>query len=90
MEISKEMDEMLKVADGFESMSLTKGWESVKFFISDRIQQFTNRAIIDGFKTQEEYQFYRGEVSGLRSLLVEVENSLMNLKNYREKQRTEN
>jgi len=89
MELSKEQEQSLMEGDILEQLSTTKGWEWITNYISDKIQQFTNRAIINGFKNQEDYQFYRGEVSGLRSLLVEVENSLLNLKNYRDKQRSE-
>lgn len=87
MELTKEMEHALMEGDILEQLTTTKGWEWIKSFITNRVQEFTNRAIIDGFKNQEEYMFYRGEVSGLRSLLVEIENSLANLKNYREKQR---
>jgi hypothetical protein len=87
MELTKEQEQALMEADILEELSTTKGWTWITAFISNKIQQFTNRAILDGFKNQEDYQFYRGEVAGLRSLLVEVENSLLNLKNYRDKQR---
>jgi len=86
MEPNEQELNMLEEAGAYEVMANTKGWELTKNFITEKIQQFTNRAIIDGFKTMDEYMFYRGEVAGLRSLLVEVDNSLQNLKNYREKQ----
>ena len=77
-------EEVLFKAGILEELTTTKGWKFITTYIQDRIQQFTNKALIDGFKNMEEYMFYRGEVSGLRSLLVEVENSLQNLKNYRD------
>lgn len=90
MDSNKDIDrEYLEQAGLIESLVATKGWEFVKKYIADRIQQFSNRAIIDGFKSMDEYQFYRGEVSGLRTLLVEIENNLTNLKTYREQHNIE-
>jgi hypothetical protein len=86
-ELTLEMEKALMEGDILEQLTTTKGWEWIKGFITNKVQEFSNRAIVNGFKTMEDYQFYRGEVAGLRSLLVEIENSLTNLKNYREKQR---
>ncbi len=75
-------------ASVLEELTTTKGWEFIKTYITGRIQEFTTKAIVSGFKDMEEYQFYRGEVSGLRTLLIEIENNLLNLNKYREEQRT--
>lgn len=86
--MDKAKEDMLMRASVLEELTTTKGWEFIKTYIAGRIQEFSNRAIVDGFKDMEEYMFYRGEVSGLRTLLIEIENNLLNLNKYREEQRS--
>jgi predicted ester cyclase len=53
MEPNEQELNMLEEAGAYEVMANTKGWELTKNFITEKIQQFTNRAIIDGFKTMD-------------------------------------
>lgn len=80
----------LEKAGAYEVMTGSKGWEKVMNHIQEQITNFTNRAIVDGFKTIEDYQYSRGYVNGLRELLVEVQASLDELKRFRESERANN
>lgn len=79
-------DEMLKKAGAYELMCTTEGWKHIEEYISSKIADFTNVAIMEGFKDMNEYGLRRGEVVGLQNLLIEVTNTLKNLNNFRNEQ----
>jgi hypothetical protein len=82
--------ESLEKAGAYEVMSASKGWEKVLSHIQEQITNFTNRSLLDGFKTIEDYQYARGYVNGLRELLVEVQSSLDELNRFRDSERAKN
>jgi len=79
-------EEMLIKAGAFEEMTYTAGWKHIKEYISNKIADFTNRAIGEGFKDMNEYNAYRGEVVGLQNLLAEVTITLEHLKKFRDEE----
>lgn len=82
-QIAQAETEMLERAGALEMMVNSKGWEHVKFWIENHIQDFANTAITKGFKSMDEFNYARGYVSGLRELLVDVSTHLEQLEDYR-------
>jgi len=78
--------EFFEKAGAYEQLVLSNGFKQLKAYIQQKIAAFTNKAIIEGFPTMEEYQAARGEVNGLRNLLAEVEWTLKQLEQYRKEQ----
>ena len=79
------LDATLERAGAFEVLVNQKGWEYLKAYIENQIRSFANKAILEGFKDMEDYQFERGMVTGLQRLIGEVDSNLNTLKNEREK-----
>jgi len=84
-QVKKALNEKLERAVAFEELIRVKGWEFVKAYIENQIRAFANKAILEGFKSMDEYQFERGLVTGLRRLIGEIEGDLNTLENERQK-----
>lgn len=78
--------EFFEKAGAYEQLVHTNGWGYVKAFIEQRLKAFTNKALLEGFSSMEEYQMKRGEVNGLRELLADIEWTLKQLEQYRKEQ----
>ena len=81
-------DEMLTKAGAFEEMTRTNGWKWIEEYIGNKVADFTNRAIGQGFKDMNEYNAYRGEIVGLQNLLAEVTVTLQHLKKFNEESKS--
>jgi hypothetical protein len=81
----KALNEMLERGSAFEELVRIRGWEYITAYIQNQIRLFTNKALIEGFKNQEEYQYSRGFVAGLRALMGEVDSTLQQTRNEVEK-----
>lgn len=81
------LDEQLARGGAFEQMMTTDGWKYIKAYIENKIRTFSNKAIIEGFKTMEEYKEEKGEVNGLRELLQHMDGAIQTA--YAEKKKNE-
>lgn len=79
----QELDAALERGTAFEELVRAKGWEFVKNYVASKIQSFANKAITEGFKNQEDYQYERGQVQGLRTLLGHIESAIRTLEDKR-------
>jgi hypothetical protein len=60
----------------FDEMMRSNGWKYVKAIIDATIKTFTNKALLQGFKSMEDYAFERGVVEGQRKILTEIESAM--------------
>ena len=69
-------NQSLIAGTAFGEMIQQNGWKYVQAIIDATIKNFTNKALINGFKDMEEYAFERGIVEGQRKILGEIEAAL--------------
>lgn len=74
--VDEARKEALGRGEAFNIMVRTPGWELIKIYIENNIRNFSNKAIRVGFKDMSEYEFERGKVEGLTSLLGHIEGDL--------------
>jgi hypothetical protein len=77
----------LEAGYAFDDMTRQKGWDYVKAIIDGTIKNFTNKALIKGFSTMEEFNFERGIVEGQRRILSEIDSTLKVLRKHQEDER---
>lgn len=82
-QIKQAETEMLERAGAFESFVGSKGWELLKAWVENHIQDFANQSITKGYESMDQFNYARGYVNGLRELLVEVNSHLEQLEAYR-------
>lgn len=65
--------DLLNQAATLEELTRHPGWNLVTGYIQNQIKAYTNKALIERFKTMDEYQYQTGVVNGLRGLLGHIE-----------------
>jgi len=83
--VNNAKEEVMEKAVAFEELVRTKGWGYIKAYAQDALNGFNVKAVKVGFKDMEEYQFERGRVAGIFSILNEVELALQTLQDERNK-----
>lgn len=76
-------NEILEEAGSYEQLVRIKGFVWMKSYVEGKLKAFANKALLEGFKSMEEYREEKGKVNGLRDLLGHIENSLQVLEAYR-------
>lgn len=74
----------LERAGAFEEMVRTKGWEYLKAYYLNQVQQLANDLLLSPEEPIEKLEGRRQRLVGLRQLMAEVDSSLDTLKRYRE------
>lgn len=78
--VEEAKEEILEKAAAFEELIRTKGWGYIKAYAQDALNGFSARAVKTGFTSMEDYQFERGRVAGIFSILSEVENAIQTIR----------
>lgn len=79
--------ETLQRGEAFEALIRSKGWEYVKSYYLNTVQQFATSLLLEDTKKIEEFEDERRELIGLRKLMGRIENDIKVLENEREKTR---
>lgn len=79
------LQEELKKAVAFEALKTSEAFTYLQAYYENLVKQFTNTAIIAGFKSMEEFNLERGKVLSIRSMFGDIESSLNTLEEERKK-----
>ena len=71
----------------FEETVRTKGWEYIKAYYLNKVQQFANSLLMEDKKEVVEFEAERRELIGLRKLIGFIENDIKVLRDSIEKEK---
>jgi hypothetical protein len=70
----------LAAGAAFNEMIQSNGWKYVTAVVDSTIKAFTTKALTQGFKDMETFNYERGKVEGQRLILSEVQSAIKELK----------
>jgi len=88
-EQKKQQEEYLReeLAKGvaFEAFKHSEAYKYLQAYYENVVKNFTNKAILTGFKDMEEYREERGKVLGIKVMFEGIQSSLITLAEQRQK-----
>ncbi len=84
--INQARQDQLERGNRYEVLTNQDGWKDVLEYVSMQVKAYANKSITEGFKNMEEYNLERGMVLGLQRLLGNVEYSIKEVRDERDRQ----
>lgn len=86
--VDEALQETIQRGSEMEVLVNFHGWAYIQSYIENSVKAFSNRAIKEGFKDLNEFNYERGRIMGMLSITAQIENDLRILKDERSKKPT--